>query len=98
MDNIKNINDNYKCNICNKLYSSYKSLWNHNKEFHKNNNKNKHIQQNNNNKNIQQNNNIIKLCDNIKKYYCNICNKNFNDRSNKWKHEKNVQLIIMIIK
>ncbi len=73
MDNIKNINNNYKCNFCNKLYSSYKSLWNHNKEFH-----NKNIEHNNSNK----------LCDNIKKYYCSICNKNFNDRSNKWKHEK----------
>ena len=38
MNNI-NINmDDHKCNICNKQYSSYKSLWNHNKEFHKNNN------------------------------------------------------------
>ncbi len=35
----------YKCNISNKLYSSYKSLWNHSKEFHKNKN-------NNNNKKI----------------------------------------------
>ena len=24
----------YKCNICNKLYSSYQSLWIHNKKFH----------------------------------------------------------------
>lgn len=24
----------YKCNICNKLYSSYQSLWNHNNRFH----------------------------------------------------------------
>ena len=24
----------YKCNICVKLYKSYKSLWNHNKNFH----------------------------------------------------------------
>ena len=26
----------YKCNICNKMYASYKSLWLHNKKFHKN--------------------------------------------------------------
>ena len=26
----------FKCNICNKFYTSYKSLWNHNKKFHKN--------------------------------------------------------------
>ena len=24
----------HSCNICNKIYSSYKSLWNHNKKFH----------------------------------------------------------------
>ena len=26
----------FKCNICNKFYVSYKSLWNHNNKFHKN--------------------------------------------------------------
>ena len=26
----------FKCNICNKFYVSYKSLWNHNKKFHTN--------------------------------------------------------------
>ena len=31
MDNKDGLN---KCNICNKKYSSYKSLWNHNKKFH----------------------------------------------------------------
>jgi hypothetical protein len=27
--------DEHKCNICNKLYSSYKTLWTHNKNIHK---------------------------------------------------------------
>ena len=27
-------NKEYKCNICNKYYNSYQSLWNHNKKFH----------------------------------------------------------------
>ena len=26
----------FKCNICNKFYASYKSVWEHNKKFHKN--------------------------------------------------------------
>ena len=43
MNNIEKQMDKYKCNVCNKLYSSYKSLWNHNKEFHKNNNINVNI-------------------------------------------------------
>jgi len=25
----------YKCNICDKIYASYKSYWNHNNKFHK---------------------------------------------------------------
>ena len=42
-----------KCIICNKLYVSYKSLWNHNKKFHKTesvstNQSNQHIDQSNN--------------------------------------------------
>ncbi len=27
-------NGSFKCNNCNKYYSSYKSIWNHNKKFH----------------------------------------------------------------
>ena len=27
--------DCHKCDVCNKLYSSYKSLWKHNKNIHK---------------------------------------------------------------
>ena len=29
------ISKEYKCDICNKLYATYKSLWDHNKKFHK---------------------------------------------------------------
>jgi hypothetical protein len=32
---INNSVDDHKCNICNKTYASYQSLWKHNKEFHK---------------------------------------------------------------
>ena len=32
----------HSCNLCNKYYSSYKSLWNHNNKFHKLNNNNNH--------------------------------------------------------
>jgi len=79
MDNI-NI-DNHKCNICNKTYSSYKSLWNHNKEFHKNKNKTFNIV----NKNIKEN---VKI---VKSLTCELCNKIFNNRPAKSIHKKNVQ-------
>ena len=92
MDNIKNLMDNHKCNICNKIYSSYKSLWNHNKEFHKVNNINvqcvqqtvQNVQQpvQNVQSHIQQNNKVIKSLT------CELCNKIFNNRPAKSIHKK----------
>jgi hypothetical protein len=117
----------YICNICNKNYKSYNSLWNHNKKFHKNNINNDNIKNNiknninndniknniknninndniknniknninndniknniknniNNNDNINNNTNVI---ENIIK--CVHCERLFNNRQNKWKHEK----------
>ncbi len=74
MNNIKNNLDNHICNICNKIYSSYKSLWNHNKEFHKN---------KNNEFNIVNTN--VKI---IKSLTCELCNKIFNNRPAKSIHKK----------
>ncbi len=74
--------DKYKCNVCNKLYSSYKSLWNHNKEFHKNNNINVNICQ----PNVNTCQPIVNLCQ--PKIMCEICNKEFNTRQSKSKHKK----------
>ena len=74
----------YRCNICDKKYKSYKSLWNHNKNFHKKNIKkiqnihSEYIQsdiQNIHSKNIQ--NKCIK------------CNKILCNYYSKWRHEKN---------
>jgi len=70
----------YSCNICNKIYSSYKSLWNHNKKFH-------------NNDVVKKGSNVVHeevVCGTTKnnKSQCKFCNKLFNDRSNKYKHEK----------
>ena len=33
------ITKEFKCNICNKFYTSYKSLWNHTNKFHKKHNR-----------------------------------------------------------
>jgi hypothetical protein len=49
----------YNCNECKKKYSSYNSLWNHNKKFHTN----KSIEINNDNKSFK--------CDYCNKYYTN---------------------------
>jgi len=67
----------YKCNICNKLYSSYQSLWIHNKKFHS------PEVINCNNIVINSNKNVIK-----KTYNCKFCNKEFNMRQYKYSHQK----------
>ena len=69
----------YRCNICNKPYSCYKSLWNHNKKFHND------CQPNVNPMSTQCQPNVNPLLTNIK---CNYCNKIFNTRQGKCKHQK----------
>jgi len=73
----------YKCIKCNKNYSSYQSLWIHNKKFHSidvilcnktDENCNKSI--------INCNKNVIKT------YNCKFCNKEFNLRQYKYSHQK----------
>ena len=78
-----------KCFICNKFYSSYKSWWNHNKQFHKN-------ETVDNNIDITEHVTVIPniitehvtIITKIKKYNCSKCNKLFNNYQNRWKHEK----------
>ena len=88
MDNINFEMDNYNCNICNKVYSSYKSLWNHNKEFHKI-----------NNKKVQKVQNVQQQVQNVQQHVllkksltCEICNRTFNSRSTKSMHKKKCTL------
>lgn len=61
-----------QCLICNKRYKTYNSLWNHNKKYHKE--------------------EIIKKepVENkpLTKFKCKNCEKNFNNRQSKWRHEK----------
>jgi hypothetical protein len=94
MNNKVNLDSSIKCNICNKVYSSKSSLCNHNKKFHNNINtdvviSNHTVNINNHNVSLQQNNNNVQdqSCIN-KKYQCLYCNKIFNNRQNKHRHEK----------
>jgi len=84
----------YYCKIHDKKYKSYKSLWKHNYNYHK--------QENVGNvsdvtKNVT---NIVSKCNNVfsvtsigendgNKFICKKCNKSFNSRQTKWRHEKN---------
>jgi len=63
----------FLCKICKNKYSSYKSLWNHNKKFHPTNNEVSDIVLNN-----VENNKLL----------CKYCNKKFKSQSNKCQHEK----------
>ena len=76
------------CKTCNKEYSSYQSLWNHNKKFHVNtnvNNVNTNVNTNVNNVNTNVNNNVNNV---NKTYNCLYCNKIFLFRQSKYLHEK----------
>jgi hypothetical protein len=95
-----NNNRSYSCNICNKEYSSYKSLWNHNHKFHNTNvslnipNIPTNIPTNIPNiPNIPNINNVTdnaKININVSKLHCSICNKQFSSTQNRWKHENRV--------
>jgi hypothetical protein len=75
----------FKCNVCEKNYSSQSSLCNHNKKFHKTN-----ITENNGNI-TKTNGNITETNGNIKnKLVCKYCNKIFKHIQNRYEHEKNV--------
>jgi hypothetical protein len=88
MDTKMDIKVEFPCKVCNKDYSSYKSLWNHNKKFHSNIKTNNNENITNNNENITNNNeNITNNME--KKFNCKYCNKQFTYNQNKWDHEKN---------
>ena len=76
--------DCHKCNVCNKLYSSYKSLWKHNKNIHKNNIEIKVI---------KGENCLEKGDKNLLNYNCRFCNKNYNNKNSRWYHEQKCQII-----
>ena len=87
----KDLSD-FVCKICNKSYSSYQSLWNHNKKFHKMDVS--HISPNvshisPNVSHISPNINIDLKIKNIQyEIKCKFCNSSFKHRSSKSKHEK----------
>lgn len=87
-----NSNRSHQCNICNKKFSSYKSIWNHNKKFH-----NKEQSITNHNQSVIHSNTNHNQSTNT----CRYCNKIFSHYNNKWRHEKtckNKDQIIIIDK
>lgn len=82
----------YRCITCNKIYSSYQSLWNHNKKFHNNlTSERLHMTSNDfnltsNDFNLTSNDFNTKI---INKYLCQYCNNEFTRKNNLNYHIKN---------
>jgi hypothetical protein len=81
--------DKHICKTCNKEYSSYSSLWNHTKNIHKNNTIKKchNVVINSHNIDINSHNTDINTLK------CKFCNKNFQNRSNRYRHEQRCKII-----
>ncbi len=83
---------NYNCTICNKLYKSYQSLWNHNKKFHVEKNVARNIiiiNDSFDNNTAVQESNLLVTKSNLS-LQCKYCHKIFNHKQNKYVHQKNV--------
>jgi len=78
----------YKCNICNKLYKSYQSLWNHNNKFHnlQNTNVTKNVKSRIHN--VHTHNLTSNTIQNNENCVCKYCKKILSTRQSRWRHEK----------
>jgi hypothetical protein len=72
----------FRCSICIKEYSSYKSLWNHNKKFHCDYNISNSKPTHSNSTSTQNNSKIEDG------YICNYCNKKYSRVDNLTRHKK----------
>ncbi len=94
MDNPLNKDRLYSCNICNKNYSSYKSLWKHNNNIHKSENQPEISQISAENQpNISHPPTVSDISSNIcvassNMYNCSYCDNIYKHIQSRWKHEK----------
>ena len=89
----------FTCKNCNKNYSSYKSLWNHNKHFHIKKSehcieKSEHCIEKSEHC-IEKSENCIEKSENCieKNFNCRICNKIYNNKQSRWSHEQKCKII-----
>jgi hypothetical protein len=76
------------CNICNKKYASYQSLWNHNRKYHDIvSNQKVTIGSSESNQKVT----MESSENNYNKLACKYCNKIFRYKQGKWRHEQNCQ-------
>ena len=81
------------CKICNKYYSSYKSLWNHNKKFHifeVSNSKSKVTPKSSNSKSkvtLKSSKSNPNVSEDKLDFKCNYCDKKYKYKQGKYKHQ-----------
>jgi len=83
----------FRCKRCNKEYSSYQSLWNHNKKFHTE--RSEKVQ---NSVNFGPKKSIFGPLKSEKIYMCRFCEKIYDKKNSRWSHEqkcKNNKLVIL---
>jgi hypothetical protein len=79
----------YRCNNCNKCYSSYKSLWLHNYKYHNTLVSQKVSNGKSDGKSKSKSKNEIENLDaSLKKYKCLFCNNEYKHKQSKYNHEK----------
>jgi uncharacterized CHY-type Zn-finger protein len=88
MDTKMDIKIEFPCKVCNKYYSSYKSLWNHNKKFHILLNNNCSIEVQKSSIDVQKSSIDVQKSSIHKSLVCEYCNKVFKNRSTKSMHKK----------
>ena len=88
MDTKMDIKIEFACKVCNKYYSSYKSLWNHNKKFHILLNNNCSIEVQKCSIDVQKSSIDVQKSSIHKSLVCEYCNKVFKNRSTKSMHKK----------
>ena len=82
--------ERYTCNICNKMFSSASSIWNHRTKYHKSEGLIEHqpiISQASANNNHTSVNKISTQLDEAKIYNCRKCNKTYKHIQSRFKHE-----------
>jgi len=78
----------YKCKICIKNYSSYQSLWIHNKKYHNDNVSHDKSYISHSSVNDKPNISQTSINDKSNIYSCKYCNNTYKHFQSRWKHEK----------
>jgi hypothetical protein len=81
----------YICELCNKNYKSYQSLWNHNKKFHTSKSIESPLSPLKTSESPSKSFESIIVSDKI--YKCKYCNKIYNNKNSKWSHQNKCKSI-----